>query len=81
MTEVTFPQMSREKPDAVGLLATWYAATGEQVAAVESVTAGVPVILGAGWRATARPIDSCRPRCSIVGQKARKFIQSREARS
>lgn len=33
MTEVTFPQMSREKPDAVGLLATWYAATGEQVAA------------------------------------------------
>lgn len=33
MTEVTFPEMSREKADAVGLLATWYAAAGEQVAA------------------------------------------------
>lgn len=32
MTEVRFPQMSKEDPAAVGLLATWFARDGEQVA-------------------------------------------------
>ncbi|QIK72587.1 biotin attachment protein [Propioniciclava coleopterorum] len=31
MTELTFPQMSPERPDATGVLATWYAADGEAV--------------------------------------------------
>ena len=32
MTEVRFPQMSDERPDAVGVLATWYALEGDTVA-------------------------------------------------
>ena len=32
MTQVVFPQMSEEQPDATGVLATWYAAEGETVA-------------------------------------------------
>lgn len=32
MTDVPFPQMSEEHHDATGVVATWYAAEGEQVA-------------------------------------------------
>ncbi|HHU38646.1 MAG TPA: biotin attachment protein [Propionibacterium sp.] len=32
MTEVRFPQMSEERPDATGVLATWYAVEGDAVA-------------------------------------------------
>ncbi len=32
MTDVIFPQMSAEHGDATGVVATWYAAEGEQVA-------------------------------------------------
>ncbi|WOQ17014.1 lipoyl domain-containing protein [Raineyella sp. W15-4] len=32
MTEVTFPEMSTEDHHATGVVATWYAADGEQVA-------------------------------------------------
>ena len=31
MTEVVFPRMSQDNPDAVGVLATWYARDGEPV--------------------------------------------------
>lgn len=31
MTEVRFPQMSKEDPGAVGILATWFARDGETV--------------------------------------------------
>ena len=31
MTTVHFPRMSQERPDATGVVATWYAAEGEQV--------------------------------------------------
>lgn len=37
MTEVTFPQMSPERPDATGVLATWYAADGDAVTAGQLV--------------------------------------------
>lgn len=33
MTTVAFPPMSAENPAAVGVVATWYARDGEQVAA------------------------------------------------
>lgn len=33
MTEVPFPQLSEEKPDAEGVLATWYVTEGAVVAA------------------------------------------------
>ena len=32
MTTVPFPQLSDERPDAIGVLATWYSAEGEAVA-------------------------------------------------
>lgn len=32
MTDVRFPLMSTERPEATGLLATWYARDGETVA-------------------------------------------------
>ncbi|RIK17316.1 MAG: biotin attachment protein [Acidobacteria bacterium] len=32
MTEITFPRLSDDKPDATGVLATWYAADGDAVA-------------------------------------------------
>lgn len=32
MTRVAFPLMSNDRPDATGVLATWYAADGEAVA-------------------------------------------------
>lgn len=32
MTEVPFPAMSQNEPDAVGVVATWYVTDGEQVA-------------------------------------------------
>lgn len=32
MTTVAFPQLSDDKPDATGVLATWYSADGETVA-------------------------------------------------
>lgn len=31
MTQVRFPAMSEKQPDAVGVVATWYVADGEQV--------------------------------------------------
>ena len=31
MTSVVFPQLSQDRPDASGVLATWYAADGETV--------------------------------------------------
>jgi pyruvate/2-oxoglutarate dehydrogenase complex dihydrolipoamide acyltransferase (E2) component len=42
MTEVRFPPMSQEQPDAVGVVATWYVADGESVA-VDQVLADVQV--------------------------------------
>jgi pyruvate/2-oxoglutarate dehydrogenase complex dihydrolipoamide acyltransferase (E2) component len=33
MTEVLFPALSEEVPDAEGVLATWFVADGDQVAA------------------------------------------------
>jgi pyruvate/2-oxoglutarate dehydrogenase complex dihydrolipoamide acyltransferase (E2) component len=42
MTEVRFPPMSQEQPDAVGVVATWYVADGEAVA-VDQVLADVQV--------------------------------------
>ena len=33
MTEVLFPALSEQAPDAEGVLATWFVADGEQVAA------------------------------------------------
>ena len=33
MSEVSFPALSEETPDAEGVLATWYVADGERVAA------------------------------------------------
>jgi pyruvate/2-oxoglutarate dehydrogenase complex dihydrolipoamide acyltransferase (E2) component len=33
MTEVLFPQLSAERGDAEGVVATWYVATGESVGA------------------------------------------------
>ncbi|TWP38167.1 lipoyl domain-containing protein [Leekyejoonella antrihumi] len=33
MTDVPFPVMSQKEPDAVGVVATWYVAEGEQVVA------------------------------------------------
>lgn len=33
MTEIRFPQLSEEQPDAEGVLATWFVADGDQVAA------------------------------------------------
>lgn len=32
MTDLHFPQLSTEKPEATGVLATWYAAEGDTVA-------------------------------------------------
>lgn len=32
MTDVRFPQLSQEQPDAEGILATWFVADGDQVA-------------------------------------------------
>lgn len=32
MTDLHFPQLSGERPDATGVLATWYAADGDAVA-------------------------------------------------
>lgn len=32
MTDVRFPQLSEEQPDAEGVLATWFVADGDQVA-------------------------------------------------
>jgi pyruvate/2-oxoglutarate dehydrogenase complex dihydrolipoamide acyltransferase (E2) component len=50
MTEVPFPQMSKEKPDAEGVVSTWFVADGEHVDAdqllaevqVDKVAAEVP---------------------------------------
>jgi pyruvate/2-oxoglutarate dehydrogenase complex dihydrolipoamide acyltransferase (E2) component len=42
MTEVRFPPMSQEQPDAVGVVATWYVADGDAVA-VDQVLADVQV--------------------------------------
>ena len=50
MTDVVFPPLSKETPDAEGVLATWFVADGEQVAAdqllaevqVDKVSAEVP---------------------------------------
>jgi pyruvate/2-oxoglutarate dehydrogenase complex dihydrolipoamide acyltransferase (E2) component len=42
MTEVRFPPMSQEQPDAVGIVATWYVADGDAVA-VDQVLADVQV--------------------------------------
>lgn len=42
MTEVRFPPMSEEQPDAVGVVATWYVADGDAVA-VDQVLADVQV--------------------------------------
>ena len=33
MTDVVFPALSQDKPDATGLLSTWYVTDGQQVAA------------------------------------------------
>ena len=32
MTDVRFPQLSKEQPDAEGVLATWFVSDGDQVA-------------------------------------------------
>jgi pyruvate/2-oxoglutarate dehydrogenase complex dihydrolipoamide acyltransferase (E2) component len=32
VTEVRFPQLSQEQPDAEGVLATWFVSDGDQVA-------------------------------------------------
>lgn len=32
MTDVRFPHLSQEQPDAEGILATWFVADGDQVA-------------------------------------------------
>ena len=32
MTDVRFPQLSQEQPDAEGVLATWFVGDGDQVA-------------------------------------------------
>ena len=32
MTDVRFPQLSQEQPDAEGVLATWFVSDGDQVA-------------------------------------------------
>lgn len=32
MTDVRFPQLSQERPDAEGVLATWFVGDGDQVA-------------------------------------------------
>lgn len=37
MTDVLFPAMSQENPSATGVLATWFAREGEQVAAGQVV--------------------------------------------
>ena len=50
MTEVLFPQMSKEKPDAEGVVSTWFVSDGERVDAdqllaevqVDKVAAEVP---------------------------------------
>ena len=50
MTDVAFPPLSKETPDAEGVLATWFVADGEQVAVdqllaevqVDKVSAEVP---------------------------------------
>ena len=49
MTDVRFPQLSQEQPDAKGVLATWFVGDGDQVASgqllgevmVEKVSGGV----------------------------------------
>jgi len=33
MTDVLFPQLSRERPDSEGVVATWFVADGERVQA------------------------------------------------
>jgi pyruvate/2-oxoglutarate dehydrogenase complex dihydrolipoamide acyltransferase (E2) component len=50
VTEVLFPEMSRDSPDAEGVVSTWFVADGEPVAAdqvlaevqVDKVTLEVP---------------------------------------
>jgi pyruvate/2-oxoglutarate dehydrogenase complex dihydrolipoamide acyltransferase (E2) component len=50
MTDVLFPQMSKEDPNAEGVVSTWFVADGEQVSAgqllaevqVDKVAAEVP---------------------------------------
>ena len=37
MTDLYFPRLSDDKPDATGVLATWYAADGDAVAADQLV--------------------------------------------
>lgn len=37
MTDLHFPQLSTDKPDATGVVATWYAADGDTVAADQLV--------------------------------------------
>lgn len=37
MTDLHFPQLSAEKPSATGVLATWYVADGDTVAADQLV--------------------------------------------
>jgi pyruvate/2-oxoglutarate dehydrogenase complex dihydrolipoamide acyltransferase (E2) component len=54
MTEVVFPALSKEEPDAEGVLATWFVAEGATVAAdqllaevqVDKVAAEVPAPVG-----------------------------------
>lgn len=50
MTDVVFPGLSEDRPDAEGVVATWFVSDGEEVAAgqllaevqVDKVTAEVP---------------------------------------
>ncbi|HET7280112.1 MAG TPA: lipoyl domain-containing protein [Dermatophilaceae bacterium] len=50
MTDVLFPQMSKENPDAEGVVSTWFVADGDQVTAgqliaevqVDKVSADLP---------------------------------------
>ncbi len=54
MTDVVFPPLSKETPDAEGVLATWFVADGDRVAAdqllaevqVDKVSAEVPAPAG-----------------------------------
>lgn len=37
MTDIVFPEMNKESPEAVGVVSTWYANEGEQVAVAQLV--------------------------------------------
>lgn len=74
MTEVPFPELSQERPDAEGVLSTWFVADGDTVAAgqllaevqVDKVAAEVTAPAGGTVRLLVAEDDAVRQREPIA---------------